>query len=248
MKQSIQAAIDSGIEPITMRYKTVKSCESGKTFALLIEMVLNSTELGELKPDSYEIVADRTVRSEKLSIWGITYAIRALQKLKSEGIEIDFITLRCPARAASESFARTVERLFIKSDFEDNDKICLVFPNTLLFEAPEDFKEAFSILRRLNIKTMLSNFGEEYCPVMRFPLFSFDYVTIDSSQIDSISVSSFTAIESLITMIKNFGATAIAIENNQKGYAPDLLQTGFLGYISKESFKSLPEVIQDLKQ
>jgi len=248
LKQKTHEAIASGIEPITISYKKINSCEYGKTFALYTEMVLNSTALGELKPEKYEVVAERTVRSEKLAIWGITYAMRAIGKLRESGIEIDFIAIRCPARAAKESFARTVERLFIKNDFSDGDNICLVFPNSILYEDSAVIKKGFDIFRRLKVKTMISDFGDEYCPVMRFANYPFDYAMVSTSPGKTIQNSSTTAVESLNLLIKNFGARTIATEPEGTAANEELTRAGFFGYLAKEPFKSLSEVIDDLKE
>ena len=78
MQQSIKAAIESGIEPIALRYRTIHSCMSGTPCAVYAETVLNSTVIGELKPEKYDVVAARTIRGEKLSLWAITYAARAV--------------------------------------------------------------------------------------------------------------------------------------------------------------------------
>ena len=107
----IQAALDSGVEPMTICYNPIYFSADRKPFALKSQLSLNSTFLGHLTPKQYEIVADRTVRSEKLAQWAIFYAARDYELLQNHLFDIRFISVRMPVRAEKISFINSIEKM-----------------------------------------------------------------------------------------------------------------------------------------
>ncbi len=249
IKENVQAALEAGVEPISLRYKPVYSCSSKKPIAICSRMLLNSTVLGELTPEQYEVVADRTVRSEKLALWGITYAQRIVQKLGSTGVDLSFISVRCPVRAAKAAFARSLERLMLKYDFKSCEKLCLEFPISILFEQEGEVNAALNELKKSGVQTMISGFGEEFCPTMRLSSISFDYVLLHPQQSEKLKhPSSAQTAVSLISFIKNNGAKVIVPDIDNERALVEMQREDCIGYLPKTPFMTYDQLLQTIKE
>lgn len=234
-EHSVEAAFDSGIEPVTMVYRPIRSCISKKLVSINSEMILNSTVLGRLNPDKYEIVAERTVRSEKLAVWGLTYITRALERLAKSKVASEFLSMRVPIRAAKKSFVGEVERFLIKGDITSTEGICFEFPAGILYENINEISPALIKLKSLGISTMVSGFGDEFCPVIRLSELPFDYVMLHPYQVEKFANrSSAVAASSLVHFIASCGAKPIASYVNDERALNELHAAGCIGYLQKE--------------
>ena len=240
----IQAALESGIEPITMCYLPIYSSEDRKPFALNAQLNINSTFLGHLTPKQYEMVADRTIRSERLAGWAITYAARDYEQLQSNQIDIRFITIRMPVRAAKMSFVNSVEKLLEKNEFINPERICLRFSVHLLFEQQEVVVEALKKLKSLGFKLMLTDFGNEFCPLMRLVAMPFDYILLHPLAATMLNArTTSNQAQSLIEFVKNNGFDVLLDAADTERVRNEASNTGCKGYITGSEYKALDDIM-----
>ena len=248
-EQQVKAALESGIEPITMLYNPICSSDDGKPFALMSQLNLNSTFLGHLTPKQYEMVADRTIRSDRLAQWAIVYAARDYELLQNRLFDIRFVSVRLPVRAAKTAFVNSVEKLLEKNDFIKPERICLRFSVQLLFEQQEAVAEALVKLKDIGFKTMLTDFGDEFCPVMRITTLPFDYILLHpmvTAVLNSRTTNSRA--HSLIEFVKANGFDVLLDAVNTDRIRDEASFTGSKGYITGSDYKSLDDIIGLLEE
>lgn len=242
----MQAALESGIEPISMHYIPIYSADDQKPFALKAQMNLNSTFLGHLSPKQYEVIADRTIRSERLAQLAITYSAKDFEQFQSNLYDIRFTTVRMPVRAAKMSFMNSIERLLEKNAFIIPERICLQFSVQLLFEQQEVVTEALRKLKSIGFKTMLSDFGDEFCPLMRLTTLPFDYILLHPAVTTLIETRATTnQAYALIEFVKDNGFDVLLEAADTDRAKSEASNTGCKGYIIGSEFKALSDIAFD---
>jgi EAL domain-containing protein (putative c-di-GMP-specific phosphodiesterase class I) len=229
----LRATLESGVEPIEIRYVPVMSTSTRKPFAYRTVLQLNTQSLGVLLPADYEPVASRTVQCLNLALTNITDIAETITHSKERGIKADWFSAACPVRMLIKgSAAKLLSEHFEEIEFPDPSKLCLEFPSQVLFEDRDKAAKELSSLKFMGVKTILTGFGDEYCPTLRLAGFPFDYVILDKSVSDKMaSQNSARSTSALIAYIRGLGIEVIADGAKGNELISDFYRSDCQGYI-----------------
>ena len=169
----------SGVAPLEMRFSQINSCYRRLPIAYRSYTYINSVLEGVLPPEKYAFAADETERGIRLAKWNIREAIRAIRRFEEAGRNIEFVSVRCPARLALEQdlFA-WMQQVLKYNAFDQPEKLCLEFPQSLLYEDAERVRASILSMKLLKVRTMMSGCGAKDCPVTLLMNLPLDYVVL----------------------------------------------------------------------
>lgn len=229
----LRATLECGVEPIEIRFVPVMSTTTRKPFAYRTVLQLNTQSLGVLLPADYEPVASRTVQCINLSLTNITDIAEIIRFAKERGIKADWFSAACPVRMLTKgSAAKLLGEHFREIGFPDPSKLCLEFPSQVLFEDRDKAARELSSLRFMGIKTILTGYGDEYCPTLRLSGFPFDYVILDRSVTDKMAApNSVKSTSAMIAYIRGLGIEVIAEGASGNELISEFYRSDCQGYI-----------------
>ena len=176
----LEMAIASGILPMETRYSQINHPYRKVPIAYRSFTYLNSIVSGVVPPEKYSYASDATELGVRLSRFNIEAAMRAVRKMESAGRKIEFITARCsPSLALEADLYEWMRALMEENNFDEPDKICLEFPQSLLYENAERVKLSLLGMRLLKVRTMISGCGADDCPVANLIDLPVDLVLLD---------------------------------------------------------------------
>ena len=178
-KSYLEMALASGILPIEVRYSQINHPYRKVPIAYRSFTYLNSIISGVVPPEKYVFAADATESGARLSKWNIISAMRAVKKFDESGRKIHFITARCsPSIALMPDLYEWMQQLMAENEFHEPERLCLEFPQSLLYEDPEQVRASVLGLKLLKVRTMLSGCGANDCPVTNLIDIPVDFVLI----------------------------------------------------------------------
>lgn len=162
----LEMALASGILPMETRYSQINHPYRKVPIAYRSFTYLNSIVSGVVPPEKYSYASDATELGIRLSKYNVVSAMRAVRKMEAAGRKIEFITARCsPSLALETDVYEWMRALMAENNFDEPDKICLEFPQSLLYENAEQVKLSILGLKLLKVRTMVSGCGADDCPV-----------------------------------------------------------------------------------
>ena len=166
--------LNSGIEPLEMRFTQINDPLRRLPVAYRSFTFVNSLIEGVIPPEKYAFAADGTDRGLRLAKWNIQEAAKTLRMMERAGRHVRFITARCPAGLALvPDLYEKIKAILEEERITEPDKICLEFPQSLLFEEEEAVQANLLAMKLLKVRTLMSGCGENDCPVvnlMRVPV------------------------------------------------------------------------------
>jgi len=222
---SIERIISSGIIPLELEYYSINTLanESSNQVGFRTIVRINSPELGALYPEQYRNVLNRTSQCIKLSNWSFLKLINDADKILDEYPENILLTIYFPARMILKS---DLEKL-LESVPEDKQYILphlvIEFSSDILFiSSPQLIKKLTDLKEKYGIKLLMSEFGYEYCPILKLADLPFDYIILDKT-ISTHQALSSVNVQSVIQLIKNYSMSCI-LENTGKR---NILETAY---------------------
>ena len=185
MRDRVAQVIESGIEPITLQYDTVRFFDdSPRIYRTFLQ--LNSLELGTLTYREYRFVARRNKQGDRLVQAHITKLFRAIpQILEKQSVRCFTIPVYAKllrdgvlAKMLFEGFA-----LFPKVPAA---LICVELSADILYEDVEAACAQIKTLRELGVKVAIGEVGDEFCPVFRLSALPFEYAFLDAYATDRL--------------------------------------------------------------
>lgn len=179
----VQATLESGIVPLELRFCQINDCYNKLPIAYRTSTVINSVTMGVLTQDRYEYAADSTEQGIRLARWNIVEAMKTIKKFEEAGRHIQWLSVRCPAGLASQvDMYSWMKTLMEENDFHTPEKLCLEFPQSLLFEDSGKTQISILNLKLLNIKSLMSGCAANDCPVGNLIDCPVDMVLLDESK------------------------------------------------------------------
>ena len=235
--------LSSGVAPLEMRFSQINSCYRRLPIAYRAHTFINSVTMGVITPEQYSFAADGTDRGLRLAEWNITEAMKAIKKFEEKGRHIEFLSVRCPAKLAARSdLYEYMKGLMEQNDFHSPEKLCLEFPQSLLFEDPEATNLSMLNMKLLKVKTMMSGCGAEDCPVSVLLRVAVDMVLLDPSVIMLLeSRNKGTAARSFLSYLRSLSIDLIADGVYSDGQITLLNRGDVFGYIPSSGFRGTVE-------
>lgn len=180
MKDSAaEAMIKSGVSPLQLVCKKVLSCRDGRRAGTFTELRINSLELGTLYPAQYRVVTNRNNQSLRLSSWAFQRAAEMSQNRDDTG---GWISFYIPAKALMRDYFRKLLESQSKKGSYDFSGLVAEVSSELLYEDASAASEKMRELRtEFGVRFLLSEFGDEFCPVLRLSSYPVDFVLLDPS-------------------------------------------------------------------
>ncbi|MGN1095857.1 MAG: EAL domain-containing protein [Eubacteriales bacterium] len=171
--------LDSGISPLELVKYNVLSCEDGEAKGVFTELHINSLELGTLTPAQYRVVTNRNNQSLRLSTWAFR---RIVPMLSDEKEKAEWISFYIPSKALMRGNLKKLLENEQKKSGCDFSRLVAELSSEILYEDAESASGMMAELKEeFGIRFLLSEFGDEYSPLLRLPLYPFDLVLLDSS-------------------------------------------------------------------
>ena len=169
---------ESGIAPLELVKYGVLSCKDKSRQGIFTELRINSLELGALCPAQYRVVTNRNSQSIRLATWAFRRTLPMLSELKGNG----WISFYIPAKMLMRDNLKKLLQNEHKKGITDFKGLVAEVSSEILYENAEQAAAKMNELRQeYGIRFLLSEFGDEYCPVLRLPLYPVDFVLLDSA-------------------------------------------------------------------
>ena len=178
----VAETVASGVAPLEMRFCQINSCYRRLPIAYRSFTYINSVIEGVLPPEKYSFASDATERGVRLARWNLKEAIRAVRSFEAAGRKVEFVTARCPANLCLvDDLYEWMKNFLEENDFHEPQKLCLEFPQSLLFEDLEKVRASILAMKLLKVNTLMSGCGETDCPVANLLQIPVDYVLLAPS-------------------------------------------------------------------
>ena len=239
----VKMTIDSGIAPIEIRYSQINSCYRKLPVAYRSFTYINSVVEGIISPEKYAYAADETETGVRLAKYNIKAAMKAIEKFIIAGRNIEFVSVRVPARLVLETdFYGAIKSIIDEYGFQFPDKLCLEFPRTLLFEDEEKARMAILSMKLLKVKTMMTGCGAKDSPVTPLINLPVDYLLL-SDFVTTLSDSrdKGTTVSAFIAFLRGLQCNVIGdgVYNDEQITA--LSRADCFGYIPSSGYKGSVE-------
>lgn len=201
----LKMALASGILPMETRYSQINHPYRKIPIAYRSFTYLNSIVSGVVPPEKYSYAADATEIGVRLSRHNIITAMRTVRKMEEAGRKVEFITARCsPSLALEPDMYEWMRALMEENGFDKPERLCLEFPQSLLYEDAEQVKLSLLGMKLLKVKTMLSGCGADDCPVASLIDIPVDFVLLTPKLTQLLSSRAKNRI--VLTLIQFFRA------------------------------------------
>ena len=234
----VDMAVHSGVAPLETRYCGIYDCYSKSPVAYRSFTYINSVLEGVIPPEKYCYAADSTDTSIKLAKYNIINAINMIKQLEDAGRHIRFVTARCPALLAErDGLYEFVQSLMKQCDFKEPEKLCLEFPQSLLYGEKEKVRIGILNMKLLKVMTMMSGCGADDCPITPLMDIPVDSVLL-SPEITALTDSRGRSshISSFISFIKDMDIKVYADGVNNDDQITSLLRLDCSGYAPSSGY------------
>jgi len=207
----VERALETGVEPITLNSWQIYSARSLRPCAFRTELKINSTVLGVLSPAEYDVAADKSERAVVLAERAVKYALRAIDLFAERRKRTELITVRCPVNILKKTdFVESLGKA-IDGNNEKASKLCMEFPASLMYAKTAEVCPSLEAMRQLGVKTMISDFGGEFCPLMRLGEFPVSFVSLAASTTEALGKpTTAKSLETMITFVRDLHIDVIA--------------------------------------
>lgn len=186
LNEKVTQAVESGVEPIALRYETVRFFDT-QVRMFRSKLLLNSLELGVLSYDQYRFVAARSKQGDDLVRCHVIKLLREITRQTASQQGGSLYSMPVYARTLREGLlCETLIEGFSLFPKVSPSQICIELSADVLFEDIEMIKGQVSALRDLGVKIAVCEVGDEFCPVFRLAAFPFEYAFLDSYATDRL--------------------------------------------------------------
>lgn len=169
---------ESELRSMEIYYLPVRSSDVGTISAYISQLRINDPEMGVLLPETYMPIAERSAQAGKVTEWALNAIFNDINKFRVRGTYFDWISLYIPVKfLLSVDFIEKLKKSAATTGIQLND-VCLEIASTVLYEDDQKVTPVLIDLRKLEVKTMISGFGDEYCPINRISAIKPDYVSL----------------------------------------------------------------------
>lgn len=234
----LKMALASGILPMETRYSQINHPYRKVPIAYRSFTYLNSIVSGVVPPEKYSYAADATEIGVRLSRHNIITAMRTVRKMEEAGRKVEFITARCsPSLALEPDMYEWMRALMEENGFDKPEKLCLEFPQSLLFEDAEQVKLSLLGMKLLKVRTMMSGCGADDCPVANLIDIPVDIVLLAPKLTQMLSSRAKNRIVlSLVQFFRALPAEVIADGVTNDEQIATLSRSDCFGYIPASNY------------
>jgi EAL domain-containing protein (putative c-di-GMP-specific phosphodiesterase class I) len=239
----VEQTLESGIKPLEMRFCPIIDRATLEPAGFRTFTYMNSITKGIIPPEIYSYAANTTDVGIRLSEWNVKNAIRAIKQFEKNKKRVKLITARCSTKVLEDVDPYSwLKEIIKKEGFTSTDKLCLEFPETLLFGDREKYKKALLDIGLLGVKTSVSGVGADNCPVTNLIDLPVTFAILDPSMTRLLnSRSKKEAAAALLNMLRSMKLEIIGdgVANDDQEKA--LARADSAGYIIAANYAGSTE-------
>lgn len=234
-----QAMMASGIAPMELTENAVISSADRQKQGIFTELCINNLELGALYPAQYRVVTNRNNQSVRLATWAFRRVVTRLSEL-SENADPCWISVYMPAKMLMRDQLKTLLESESQKSNCDFSRLLVELSSEILYEDAEQAADKMKALRAAyGLRFLLSEFGDEYCPVLRLPLYPVDFVLLDSS-LNHAEVLKTSSSAASVKLAKQCGIKVISrLTQPVSGLASDAAPDFYLSLPAKDERRGM---------
>lgn len=212
-QELIERTLQTGMKPLELEYIPVYNTEDngGKMFRTVLK--INSIEFGELYPEQYRVVANRTQQCVKLAKWAIKEAYDELLRAAEARQFIDGLIVYSPVKfLINGQLCEYIEQTMKDEDGKTVKGICIEFGQDILMTENEQIIKPLERLRAQGVGIVISEFGDEYCPTLRLARIPADMVIFDRY----IGECDDALSQNMIDYVRGLGCKAVTVKKREE--------------------------------
>ena len=241
--QYVKATVESGVAPLELRYTAINDCYSKMPIAYRTATFVNSVVMGVIRQEEVSFAANLTETGIRLAKWNILEAARHLVEFEKAGRHVEWISVRCPvALAMNVDLYEWMLAIIAEAGLKDPSKLCLEFPQSLLF--CKEAKARLSVLdmKLLKVRTLMSGCGAVDCPTARLTAIPVDMVLLDQKTTALTNDRNKpNVVPSLVQFLKSMRLEVIANGIADDDQIRTLNRAECFGYITATSYQGTTE-------
>ncbi|MFA5153737.1 MAG: EAL domain-containing protein [Clostridia bacterium] len=167
-------------------YLPILNTKLGVIHSYLTQLRINDPLMGVLVDEAFMPVAERTVISEKITSWLLDNLFADIQKFRARNVEAEWFGVYIPIRILlKQDFLSEIIKQADKNNVSVKD-ICLCLNKKVLYEDNSKIMEILTKAKNEGIKSMILDFGDDFCPISRISSIKTDYVYLSENIADSL--------------------------------------------------------------
>lgn len=209
-EQETRTTVD-GLRAVEMFYRPIREIASGNTAFYQSQTRLNAPDLGVLMPETFRDVCEMSSQAIKLFQLELIQGLEACISFTERELNYGWVSVYMPVRFLKEKRApKIVTDICLKREVPTSH-VCFELGDNLLAETEEQVSANIVTMRNLGFHFMLTNFGGNYCPMMRLSNFAVDYVMFSPEVANYIGKDerSDNAVKSIISFVNDIGSEPI---------------------------------------
>ena len=244
-ENTVKETVSSGIEPVTLKYISVRDCYSARPVAYRTETELFSTASGMIAEAAGRIDGSKEVKD--FCLHNMAKAIRAIRAFGKSNRKIEWISVQgTTAFLIQDDLYSAVKSLFDEYDFQDGNKICVEFTKSILEADRERVLKGIADLKVLGVKTLISGFAADGFPTSSLLDVAVDAVVL-APEITALALDRNKpgVLSSLIRFIRSMDVAIIADGANTDDEIRELNKAECFGFIPSKSYSGRFDITAD---
>lgn len=239
----VRQTVESGVPPLELRYTAINGCYAKMPFAYRTATFVNSVVMGVLRQEEFSFATNLTETGIRLAKWNILEAARHLKAFEDAGRHVEWISVRCPvALAMNVDLYEWMLAVIRESGLQDPSKLCLEFPQSLLFCKEEKARLSVLDMKLLKVRTLLSGVGGVDCPTARLTAIPVDMVLLDEKTTALTNDRNKpNVVPTMVQYLRSMRTEVIANGVSDDDQIRSLNRAECIGYITAKDYKGTTE-------
>jgi EAL domain-containing protein (putative c-di-GMP-specific phosphodiesterase class I) len=186
MAAMVTGTTQYNLRSLEIFYLPILNTKLGVIHSYLTQLRINDPLMGVLVDEAFMPVAERTVISEKITSWLLDNLFADIQKFRARNVEAEWFGVYIPIRILlKQDFLSEIIKQADKNNVSVKD-ICLCLNKKVLYEDNSKIMEILTKAKNEGIKSMILDFGDDFCPISRISSIKTDYVYLSENIADSL--------------------------------------------------------------
>ena len=213
LNEKVAEVLDSGIEPIILKYETARFFDDSPS-VVRSHLLVNSLDIGTLEYGQYRFVASRSKQADHLVALQASKLMRAITRSIDSLGKVSCYTIPVYARNLREGLlSKILADCFNRFPKVPPELICVEISADILYEDIEWIGKEIGKIRNMGVKIALNEVGDEFCPIFRLSSVNFDYAILDPETTRlALSDKAESTVKWLVEYLHSKGARVIATD------------------------------------
>jgi len=187
MAATIKRTTEYNLRSMEIFYLPIRNNQLGVTHSYLTQLRINDPLMGVLIDEVFMPVAERTVISEKITTWLLDNLFSDIQKFRTRNVQAEWFGVYIPIRILKkQNFIEDLKTRVLNNNIKLSD-ICICLNNKVLYEDHNSIMEILNKAKAEGIKSMILDYGDDFCPITRITSIKTDYLHLSQSVTSSIN-------------------------------------------------------------